>query len=363
VRNARRESARGPRSGADSGVVYLLPFLMSAIVLSVLAGCSSLVINQDLPPSTVSPVNGSPIQHIVVIMQENRSFDNLFHGFPGADFAQTGVSNGVEVPLQSISLADPRDLDHSHPRWWKDWNHGAMDGFVQANANPPILPYSYVRQSDVEPYWTMASTYTLSDRMFQSNTGPSFVAHQYLIARQSGGVDENPSGSTWGCDAAPGSTAALIGPEGTDLPGVYPCFDYRTLADLLDARGVTWRYYAPGSADGYFVLSAYQAIRHIRFGEDWSQNVISPQTRVFTDIAAGHLAQVTWIVPDFTHSDHPGQGVPRDPIGLLRLSTPSARARSGIPRQSLSHGMTGVDGTITFLLLKWIRWAQASAFR
>jgi phospholipase C len=78
------------------------------------------------------------------------------------------------------------------------------------------------------------------------------------------------------------------------------------MADLLDAKGMTWRYYAPGSTDSYFILSAYQAIRHIRFGDDWTKNVISPQNRFLVDIQANELAQVTWIVPDFNHSDHPG---------------------------------------------------------
>ena len=63
--------------------------------------------------STVSPVNGSPIQHIVIIMQENRSFDNLFNGFPGADTVTTGMSAGKTIPLQPIALGDPRDLNHS----------------------------------------------------------------------------------------------------------------------------------------------------------------------------------------------------------------------------------------------------------
>jgi phospholipase C len=143
--------------------------------------------------------------------------------------------------------------------------------------------------------------------MFQSNTGPSFVAHQYMIAGQSGHVSENPSATPWGCDAPAGTTAALLGPNGTDLPGVYPCFDYQTMADLLDAKGISWRYYAPGpTTDQFFVLSAYQAIRHIRFGADWHEDVTSPETQVLTDIANGKLAQVTWIVPSFNNSDHPG---------------------------------------------------------
>jgi phospholipase C len=143
--------------------------------------------------------------------------------------------------------------------------------------------------------------------MFQSNSGPSFVAHQYLIAGQSGGASENPSGSVWGCGATPDSRVSLVGPNGTDLPGVFPCFDYQTMGDLLDAKGVSWRYYAPSaSSDVFYINSAYQAIRHIFFGTDWNTNVISPETKVMTDIVNGDLAQVTWIVPAYNNSDHPG---------------------------------------------------------
>jgi phospholipase C len=268
--------------------------------LFALGGCGS----QIVPGAALD--SAGQIQHVIVIMQENRSFDNLFHGYPGADSAQTGISDGVEIPMGPVSLADPNDLDHSHSSWWHDWNHGNMDGFMRPDANLPNLAYSYVPRSDVEPYWTLAAQYTLGDRMFQSNTGPSFVAHQYMIAGQSGQSDDDPNSSMWGCDAPAGTTAPTIGPDGTDLPGVYPCFDYQTMADLLDARGVTWRYYAPGSKDGYFLLSAFQAIRHIRYGKDWKDKVISPQTQVLSDIKHGDLAQVTWVVPDLAHSDHPG---------------------------------------------------------
>lgn len=313
MRDKRQKGARCTMASEDSGKCRpIVPLLLSGLfVLLAMVGCTASYLLSPSPPvpaSTVSPIPGSPIDHIVVIMQENRSFDNLFNGFPGADTVQSGMLNGAAIALKPVPLGDSRDLTHSHMRWWKDWNHGAMDNFAQENASPPTLPYSYVPEKDVEPYWTLAREYTLSDRMFQSNTGPSFVAHQYMIAGQSGNVAENPSGTVWGCDASPSSRAALIGPNGTELPGVFPCFDYQTIADLLDEKGVTWRYYAPGSGDSFFILSAYQAIRHIRYGPDWKDNIISPPARALIDIQRGELAQVTWIVPDWAHSDHPGAG-------------------------------------------------------
>lgn len=178
-----------------------------------------------------------------------------------------------------------------------------MDNFAHRPTAYPIpnLPYAYVPQTETVPIWTLAKQFTLGDRMFQSNTGPSYPAHQYMIAGQSADVDENPDG-IWGCDGGPKDTAALIGPNGTDLPGVYPCFDYQTMADVLDAKGVTWKYYAAGetpngqggfTSQNGFIWSAFQAIRHIRFGTDWTANVISPPPQVLTDIENGKLAQVT----------------------------------------------------------------------
>jgi phospholipase C len=289
-----------------------LAIVCGASVLSSifwLGGCQASLLSlasTPVPQSTVSPADGSPIEHIVVIMQENRTFDNLFNGFPGADTAQSGMSNGISVPLTPVPLNDPRDLGHSHSNWWHDWNHGHMDGFA-GQAGGSMLPYSYVPRADVEPYWQMGFQYTVGDRMFQANTGPSFVSHQYMIAAQSGGVAENPTSNVWGCDAPAGTVAATMGSDpSTTGTGVFPCFDYQTIGDLLDHKGITWRYYAPGNGDGFFFLSAYQAIRHIRYGKDWVEKIISPQTRVLSDIQKGQLAQVTWIVPDWNHSDHPG---------------------------------------------------------
>jgi phospholipase C len=273
----------------------------------------------DHPASATNSLNvfdrrlPATIQHVVVIMQENRSFDNLFNGFPGADTAQSGMSYGTPVPLQPDSLKDERDVDHSHHAWVTDWDNGKMDGFTHPGAthSTPSLPYAYVPQSETAPLWAIASAFTLGDRMFQSNSGPSFPAHQYMISGQSGEADENPftpdkaGNGSWGCDSAPHTTVALLGPNGTDLPGVFPCFDYPTMADLLDSAGISWSYYAPSFA---YIWSAFDAIHHIRYGSDWMRNMNSPSQQILTDIRKGKLAQVSWVVPDFSYSDHAGTG-------------------------------------------------------
>jgi phospholipase C len=287
--------------------------VLAALCLLLLQSCGS---GGPAPVTNTSPpTNATTIKHIVVIMQENRTTDNLFNGFPGADTVQTAKQKGTTVSLQSVPLEQGNDVDHSHLAWLQSYDNGLLDNFAHDNYSTQYFPYAYVPQSETVPLFTLAKAYTFGDRMFQSNTGPSFVAHQYMIAGQSGDAAENPTAPPWGCDASAANTVALIGPNGTELPGVYPCFDYQTIADLLDAKGVTWKYYTvpisgpgeilPGTGD---IWSAFDAIKHIRYGSDWTTNVIPSPPQVLTDIQNGKLAQVTWVMPAYTYSDHAGVG-------------------------------------------------------
>jgi phospholipase C len=287
-------------------------------VLILTAGCGGSARSAVPLPTTMSAaqqssalLRNSKIQHVVIIIQENRSVDNLFNGFPGADTVTTGVTHtGKIVPLKPRSLAYPGDPYHSHLAWEVDYRDGALNGFdiLTVRNQPRTFTYSYVPRSETRPIWDLATRFTFADRMFQSNTGPSFPAHEYLVAGQSALAAENPdSKGVWGCDSPPQTTVRVLLPKtGDTIPGPFPCFHYQTLADVLDAKGISWRYYAPRIGHDGFVWSAYQAVSQIRFGPDWSQKVISPETKILKDVARGDLAAVTWITPDSHNSDHAG---------------------------------------------------------
>ena len=188
-------------------------------------------------------------------MQENRTFENFFHGFPSGS-ADSGLNQTATVQLSPVPLAEadqPQSFAHGMVG---AWDNGKMDGFEQPRLSVPSYAYSYVPSTDIQPYWTLAAQYTLADRMFQFNSGPSFVAHQYMIAGQSGQADEDPTSQIWECNAPAGTTVATIGPNGIDGPGIFPCFDYQTMADLLDAKALTWRYYTPAGTGKSSTFSA-----------------------------------------------------------------------------------------------------------
>ncbi|HEY2554970.1 MAG TPA: alkaline phosphatase family protein, partial [Candidatus Cybelea sp.] len=185
------------------------------------------------------------ISHVVIIIQENRSVDNLFNALPGADTVQAGRNAAKQsVPLESELLTAPYDMSHRHTAWKVDYANGGMNGFSRGPSDcshssacprPDVRAYAYVPQNEVQPYYTMAQAYTFADRMFETNQGPSFPAHQYLISGTSAIADgsnlrasENPRAkggkAAGGCDSPAGSTVAVIDPSGSEDQSVYPCF-------------------------------------------------------------------------------------------------------------------------------------------
>jgi phospholipase C len=168
--------------------------------------------------------------------------------------------------------------------------------------------FSYVEPSDVRPYFELAEKYTFADRMFQTNQGPSFPAHQFIISGTSAPTAdsrlfaaENTVGEA-GCTAPLRSFVFMIDPTGNETTKQYPCFEHPTLTDLLNAKHLPWRYYSPGEKS---IWTAPNAIRHMRVGADWYADVVLHPPEVLTDIAHGQLSAVTWIIPRGQSSDHP----------------------------------------------------------
>jgi phospholipase C len=238
----------------------------------------------------------NPINHVVIIYQENRTVDNLFgsnsptnqYYLPGLDIATTGRAhimvdgkksafNVLSVPIPLASRlgtadsieADDYDLDHSHepafvnacdaPAITDPSTKCAMDGFNRvriicdagaAGCPGPAYPnYAYVQYKDVAPYFQIASQYGYANYMFQTNQGPSFPAHQFIFAGTSqSGLSPEP---TWfidenalnvrsdafapanGCIAPANATTKLLNPFTQGETFVYPCFTHRTMVDLF----------------------------------------------------------------------------------------------------------------------------------
>ena len=305
----------------------------------ILAGCSTHASSPVVPTAPLGNVRAalpvsSYIKHVVIIVQENRSFENVFAGWPGADAPMYGYDHtGKRVDLHSMTFAqdcvklngfDYCDVGHLWEQAIAGWDHGKMDGFdlngFGTFGNGPAVgdyPYAYLDRTQIAPYRAMARSYVLADHMFPTEFGTSFTAHQDLIAgttqidSQHSLVNVPIPSPPWGCDAPNSTFTALVNRQRQVAnTGPSPCFDqYATIADRLDAAQVSWKYYAPPSpVFAGSVWTAFSAIKNVYYGPDWKRNIISPETKALTDPAAIGLPSVSWVIPDVLWSDHPITG-------------------------------------------------------
>jgi phospholipase C len=271
---------------------------------------------------TLDSTGAGKITHIVYIVQENRSFDNLFQGYPGANTVSKGkISTGESVELKPASLSAFYVIDHSAEAMFKACNGTGqlpgtkcrMNGFNnELNGGGPAgikyPEYVYVPHNESKPYFDMAHEGALADDMFQSQLDESFVAHQYIIAAQANWAVDLPDSFYWGCEDNGTIQVPTITKQRRIGGYESACFDYQTLGDELDKAKLSWRFYASqygsaSSGDGG-TWSSYEAINHIFNGPDWKKDVKSPNWKFITDVRAGELSNFTWVVPVCDDSDH-----------------------------------------------------------
>ena len=229
--------------------------------------------------------NRTPIEHVVVIMKENHAFDNYFGTYPGAD----GISGNMTVPDGQGGFIAPHplnatwtwDLPHSREAMLQSYDGGKNDGFAMAaNAAFPGLgevAMGYYDRRQVGGYWSLAETYTLADRYFESMFGPTVPNRLYSFAGQAGGLTSN-----------------LIGSSGLDLP---------TIFDQLEAHQISWKYY---SSVGPHYVPLPTNFPHIRDNFRMASKIV-PLDLLVSDVATGNLPQVAYVDPesDLRISEHP----------------------------------------------------------
>ncbi|HEV2732984.1 MAG TPA: alkaline phosphatase family protein, partial [Terriglobales bacterium] len=308
----------------------------------------------------------SRFEHIIVVVQENRSPDNLFYAlcakFPcstnpnnqqyniqTANWLDNTSSTGVTQPT-GVALANGYDLSHGHPGWKNqcDLNTSTqqcrMDGAASNHINRGAFvfvinaPDAKHPQGIIASYLTLATQYGWANFMFQTNQGPSFPSHQFIfggtsaldpISDQMGiFLSENFDGAS-GCYAQDGERNRLIGPNGHETfftidyaTGKTACSTRPTMADLLDGKGISWKYYSvkgAGTDGGGSLWTAPAAIEPICkpdalhqscTGAEWAKHVDLNSAHVLSDLGMNgspcNLPAVSWVIPTGVNSDHPG---------------------------------------------------------
>lgn len=358
--------------------LILLLLAAAAGIVACSGGGSPRSAGGALPPtgSGQGPKASSPISHVIVVIQENRSFDDLFATFPNANGATYGYAAPMPTPIAKSCAAAKQPVIKTRTKvaltevtltgkgfpnnfgWDNDLAHNYVDGYLMecdssasrpSASNPCAMDgfdvtkygpngegpqatctytYQYVDPADIKPYWTMAQQYVLADNAFQTQGSESFTAHQALIAGGTAinsyeSLIDDPTGFPWGCDAYTNSTVPVLTTSGQEKQGPFPCLTYPngTIRDRLDAASISWKYYAnkvyswkSPKAGSSGIWSAFDAIDNVRHSKEWGTNVTDSDLKIFADIKNGALPAVSWVTPDGANSDHPDEKNKNGPI-------------------------------------------------
>jgi len=309
-------------------------------------------------PSPSLPLN--QLNHVVVIYLENRSFDNLYGGFAGADgldaartappqldargVPYSALPQAVGAPFPSDLPNGPfdigrylppsqptRDLVHRFYQEQLQIHDGRMDRFV-AVSDAKGLTMGHYRTADL-PLAALAHEYTLCDRLFHSAFGGSFLNHQWLIAARTPEFPDAPLAMRATLDPATGALAhdGAVTPDGFAVNTVFPRqgprpanvpdgellppLTYATIGDRLDDRAVSWAWYAGGwdaadlgaaSADFQFHHQPFAYFAKFAKGSVARRVHLKDEEAFLVAARAGSLPSVSFVKPGGLEDEHPG---------------------------------------------------------
>ncbi|MCU1342864.1 MAG: Phospholipase [Candidatus Acidoferrum typicum] len=285
----------------------------------LLHGCGGFSLGSVVPPGSGACSKLTDIEHVVILIQENRSFDHYFGSYRGvrgfadqsAAFQQPDPANTADPPigkllpfhLNTLTTNAPctHDITHDWVPQHQSWHNGAMDGFVSSrlpiDANDAVLTMSYYTRADLPYYYAVADAFTICDNYFCSVIGASDPNRLYTMA-----ASIDPDGKNGG---------PLIGTLGLNRSSFFGKLTYTTMPEQLEARGITWKVYT--SPDSNFlnsvfsdnVLSYFQ--NYQKPASPLYQKAFLPQFPLdfLTDAVSGNLPQVSWLLTSLIDSDHP----------------------------------------------------------
>jgi phospholipase C len=349
---------------------------LALIAVSTFAGGLRVLATASGPQAALSvgPAPGDihKIKHVVVILQENRSFDSYFGTFPGADGIPMD-SNGVptvcvpnpasgtcDKPYHNSSLINqggPHGLGPSK----SDIDGGKMDGFIKEaetlphSTSPDVMGYHDF--NEIPNYWTYASNFALQDHMFEPVGSWSEPAHLYAVSAWSAkctnsldpmscstnDVTPDCDGSTT-CNPIENTHVPSDGDDGEPAASP-PDYAWTDLSYLLHKNGVSWRYYRD-RGDPSVPNSATPEIWNpeVDFTTVHSNRQLGdvPDLAQFRrDAADGTLPQVAWVAPNLANSEHPPQNIS---VGTQYVT--------GL----VNNLMQGPDWGSTAIFLTWDDW-------
>jgi phospholipase C len=356
--------------------VRTLAFIVTlAMLVTATAACSGSSSHPSASPAPANDTGLHKIKHVIVIMQENRSFDSYFGTFPGA----AGIPADACVPDPQTHacvkpFVDHADVNgggpHSQGSATADINGGKMDGFVgQAeggrrgclnstnpactnSATPDVMGYH--TSTDIPNYWSYAQQYVLQDHMFEPNASWSLPEHLFQVSEWSANCTkhDDPSSCTNALQA-PG-----LPPDFRANGGPPPIYAWTDLTYLLHKASVSWGYYVVAGTEPDCENDAAVACAPVRqkattpgiwnplpyfdtVKNDGQLDNIQSVDNYYAAAKNGSLPAVSWVVPSGAVSEHPPS-----PVSFGQSYVTSL----------VNAAMNGPDWDSTAVFLSWDDW-------
>ena len=270
--------------------------LLLGILLLALAACGGVGGNPNPSPS---PTPGASVSNVIVVVMQNRSFDNLFGAFPGAEGIKPGVPGFSQVDANGVTvnptlLTDPvaPDLPHVRQDLLKVWDNGNMDKFAFFNGDIAMGHYDNSNPG-VATLWSWAQQFALADHFFASVMGDAPSNQLYLIA-----ADDNGFPFTINPIDGPCTTPKTISSS----------YTFQHVGNQLSAKGLSWAWYH----EQLGVCGSYvpQENPFQFFGPATPSPNMRDLSSFSSDLASGSFPSVAFVQPNPVHSMHPNTGVP-----------------------------------------------------
>jgi len=281
-----------------------------------LHGCG---ISKLVPPVPSGCSRLTDIEHVVILTQENRSFDHYFGSYRGvrgfsdqsAAFQQPDPANTTSSPVGTLlpfhldtsqtNAACTHDISHDWVPQHQSWDNGKMNGFVTSrlpvNANDAVLSMGYYTRADLPYYYALADAFTICDNYFCSVIGPTDPNRLYTMA-----ASLDPDGKNGG---------PILQTVVTNRAAMYGRLTYTTMPEQLQARGISWKVYSSPDESVLGGILSDNVLSYFKNFQNTSsvlyQNAFGPQFPVdfLADVASGNLPQVSWLIGSILTSDHP----------------------------------------------------------
>ncbi|HEY5366690.1 MAG TPA: alkaline phosphatase family protein [Casimicrobiaceae bacterium] len=280
-----------------------------------LQGAAAMAAMAALPARGADPAPAgklSDVDHIVILMKENRSFDHYFGTLSGVRgfedksplklasgrpvFWQpdAGNADGFVLPFRLDTRRSNaqrlHDLNHSWGPQHGCYNHGAMDNWLpmhrQVDGAAGPLTMGYLTRDDLPYYYALADAFTICDGYHASMFGPTHPNRYFLMT---GSIDAD----------------AKYGKPAIDNSGRH--YAWETYPERLERAGISWRIYHDWDDYDCNIVKNFGAFQNAGKGSSLRANALTPRPfyELLHDLATGNLPQVSWIVPPSDVSEHP----------------------------------------------------------